>query len=799
MRFSRQLAVAIAILILQLLPALADDVITNVMSPVVSYQYYDALGTDTNSPIVSLVVSYQYFDWAGDDVLNLKSSPVVSYFYQFGNSSGPVVLHGRVTDANGTPLSGATVSAMIYLSPVAQATTDANGNYQMPSLSAGVYDLEAMEASYQTSIRALTLNANTAEQDFQLNLSSSIPATLQTKRPPPAFTQLPIGPLGSTLEVFDGNVFTNITAANAPQTNLMTIVLTHGWIPELLGQEFSRGIEGWPTDMAKTIRAQGITVNMANILAWDWHYGAEGPYPVDENTPGQGVALGTDLQQSLGATYSQPIHFIGHSLGTMVNAAAANYLHGEATAQQSISSTPWTNVPMHMTLFDQAEISIVGNSAEYIFDKFTVYLVKLGAPFQIATDTSYAWKPPMPIHSTWADNYISLVGFYQPTTVNIALQKGESYALQQADSESQGLLPLVINFFVDAHGYPMVWYSNSIANPTDSTLGFRQSYEYNQLVGLLLFPPSLADFSLGDSYHQAPSASDPLVLEPLPPVNVDQTIVPLLGNGASAVVQGVVGGANAAVQIEGNVVVGIENGAQAAANMASQGFTYVWNATAQGVQSVQNLVTSDSLQLLLATGVPVALNPLVRANDSHPLYSPSGDGNTISNTPAMVWLPVRFPPSATAMAFDFTVSGNPVDDALVCGIGETNLFSLQAKYVPTNTISTSRLIDVSQWAGTTNELFFGFMGGTSTNATLQIQNIRFYSLQPPQLAITQTESGILLTWPNTAGGYAVQTTTNLASPDWETVSNVTVISGDSYVLTNSWPDQIRFFRLQQQP
>jgi hypothetical protein len=816
-------------LLLQCSPVLADDIITNVMSPIASYQYPDDLKSEsltnggivspiasyqyqddlssealTNGGILSPIASYQYFDWPGNDILNLDSSPVVSYYYQIGNSSGPIILHGHVTDANGIPLSDATVSAMIYSSSMAQANTDVNGNYQMPPLNAGVYDLSAWDATHQTSIRALTLNSNTAEQDFQLNLSSSAPATLQTNRPPPAYTQLPIGPLGSTLKIFDGNVFTNITAANAPQTNLMTIVLTHGWIMEveipIINYNYvaSGGVEGWPTDMARTIRAQGVTANMANILAWDWRYGAEGPYPLEENTPAQGVALGTNLQQVLGATYSQPIHFIGHSLGTMVNAAAANYLHGEGTAQQAVSPTPWTNVPMHMTLFDQAEISIVGDSTEFLFDGLTTLLAAVGRPLQVATDTSYAWKPSMPIHSTWGDNYISLVGFYQANAVNIALQKGEGVAFLQAASESQGLIPLAINFFEDAHSYPMIWYSNSIVNPNDSILGFQQSYEYNQLVGLSLFPPSTADFSLGDSYHQVPSASDPLALEPLPGVDVDQTIVPLLGNGASVVVQGAVGGANAVMQISGNAVVGIENGAQATANMATQGFNYVLNAATQGAQSVQNLVSSDSLQLLLTTGPAIAFSSLAQMNSVHSLDSPSGNSNIASNTPAMAWIPMLFPANATAMAFDFTVSGNPVDDALVCGIGESNLFSIQAEYIPTNTISTSRLIDVSQWAGTTNELFFGFMGGTSTNATLQIQNIRFFSLQSPQLAITPTGNGILLAWPNTAGGYAVETTTNLATSDWETVTNVQAISGNNYVITNSWPDQIRFFRLQQQ-
>jgi hypothetical protein len=153
---------------------------------------------------------------------------------------------------------------------------------------------------------------------------------------------------------------------------------------------------------------------------------------------------------------------------------------------------------------------------------------------------------------------------------------------------------------------------------------------------------------------------------------------------------------------------------------------------------------------------------------------------------------------AAVMAFDFMAEGDPADGVLVCGIGTSNVFSLAAKYIPTNQMSSSRLIDVSAWVGTTNELFFGFMGGTSTNATLQIDNIRFYSLQPPQLAIAQTANGTLLAWHGTASGYQIGTTTNLSISDWELVTNVPAISGDNYVITNSWPDPMRFFRLQHQ-
>jgi hypothetical protein len=119
-----------------------------------------------------------------------------------------------------------------------------------------------------------------------------------------------------------------------------------------------------------------------------------------------------------------------------------------------------------------------------------------------------------------------------------------------------------------------------------------------------------------------------------------------------------------------------------------------------------------------------------------------GGGST--NGPAMAWIPIQFPSNAVAMAFDFIMSGDPVDDVLVCGIETNNLFALEAKYIPTNTVSASSLIDVSAWAGTTNELFFGLMGSTSSNATLQIDNIRFYSLQSN--LVDSVGDGIPDTW-----------------------------------------------------
>jgi hypothetical protein len=167
MKASRQLVVVIAALVLQLSPAFADDVITNVMSPVVSYQYYGALGTDTNSTIVSPIASYQYFDSPNASSVQYINSPLVSYLYQFITSLVPVAIHGHVTDANGVPLAGAGLLYFGISSTI--ITTDANGYYQFPTAATGgTYDLLVSKTGYQGQMRGLTLNANTAEQNFKL-------------------------------------------------------------------------------------------------------------------------------------------------------------------------------------------------------------------------------------------------------------------------------------------------------------------------------------------------------------------------------------------------------------------------------------------------------------------------------------------------------------------------------------------------------------------------------------------------------------------------------------------------------
>ncbi|MCW5551552.1 MAG: carboxypeptidase regulatory-like domain-containing protein [Verrucomicrobiae bacterium] len=711
-------------------PLRADDTITEVMSP---------------------IASYVYCEWPGDDVLQLRTSPWVSYYYP-GLDGPQIVLHGRVTGAGGAPLAGATVSAAWGTLPVASTSTAANGTYALP-LGAGVYALTAGAPGYAPSARVLTLSAGTAPQDFQLNALPAAPDQLETVRSP--VVNHSTGPPGE-LKMFDGVSFVAITGGNAPQLDRMTIVLTHG---------FNSNPEEWASGLAAQMRDAGVTAEVANILCWDWRAAAVPLAEAYGRTGDQGIALGGALQDRLGVGYFPELHFLGHSLGTLVNAAAINYLRGDKLGHEEVASAPWISKPIHVTLFDHAERANLLNQ-QLLYDGLSLNLVEAVDRLSSGGGYTWEWQRSLPVRPTWADNYVSLFGFGHAQAVNVRLKKST-------------LGP------VNPHSYAWWWYGQSVENPTDALnpLGFGRSLEYLRAAGLSAaqFPPSAGEAPPGSWFEQSGWSSNPLAL------HRDLTVRESLGIMAETVVQGTV----AAVQTAGQVLVEVREGAQAAGQWIAMGFNAVGNAAIQGGQSLVNLFDSAVLRLQLLTTSP-SPSPVLPMRGGPVTAQGEGD-----SAPPMAWLPIAFPTNATAMAFDFIVEDDPVEDVLVCGIGTNHLFSLAAKYIPTNAISASPLVDVTAWAGTTNELFFGFLGGTSTEATLVIENIRFYSVAQPRLEIAVSGDATLLSWPLTAGGYVVEMTPMLSPPAWEIMTNAPAISADRYVLTNSWNGEARFYRLKK--
>ena len=118
--------------------------------------------------------------------------------------------------------------------------------------------------------------------------------------------------------------------------------------------------------------------------------------------------------------------------------------------------------------------------------------------------------------------------------------------------------------------------------------------------------------------------------------------------------------------------------------------------------------------------------------------------------------------------------------------------------MPTNTALNSGPIDVSQWAGQTVELFFGLVGGTSTNASVTLDGMRFYNVVAPFLTAQVSGNNTVIQWPLSANGYFLETTDDLvATNSWMTVTNASTIVDLQNTVTNDVTTGNRFYRLRK--
>jgi cyclophilin family peptidyl-prolyl cis-trans isomerase len=66
---------------------------------------------------------------------------------------------------------------------------------------------------------------------------------------------------------------------------------------------------------------------------------------------------------------------------------------------------------------------------------------------------------------------------------------------------------------------------------------------------------------------------------------------------------------------------------------------------------------------------------------------------------------------------------------------------------------------------------------------------------PPSISLTASGTNNIVAWPAWATDYQLQSATNLAGANWQTVSNFPILSGYSSVVTNSATNGVLFFRL----
>ncbi len=794
-------------------------------SPVVSYQYLDT-HAEPGTTITSPIVSYQYFDWPGDENLTFQSSPNVSYFFSGGVSA---TLNGILRDTAAAPISGAAVVLMRYGTVFWKGATNASGTFTAANIPAANYTVMVTKAGYRTLVDNIAgyAGGNGTLSLVMATLPIMLPATDVNRTPPSS--ALGTTSTGSSLKGYSGGVFTTGVTLHPDR---MTIVLTHGWTGKP---------EDWAQQMAGLILARTALTEPPNIVAWDWQTAAAGGL-IDKihGAAKEGRGLGEALQQALGTGYSQRIHFIGHSFGTIVNRYACDYLHASFPPDRAAmnSTTPWlaSVTRPHVTLLDEAEVGSVAGSQ--VITSTVVTAVTVGGPAAVVTGATVAtanWKSAIPKAARWVDNYISAVGIQHEGAVNVCLVKA-------AESTFFNGFYGVSNL-VAAHGYAHEWYRQSIIPATiypAPPMGFSRSFEK-----ALTFPPNGAGATAGVLWTERTATADPLDMtlntDPFFGEATEQLAAAFAVQSSKKIAENLVGGVTV---FAGQVVQAGEAAALGLANTANDYLIKPADAVGRAVmegyttgitvageiggtaiyktglvitetkEKVGNMIDAtqdfaanttvsldpDSLQLGPVT-IPFMRIRLMTQAAPQFAAKRSALAAAAAGQPAYAWMTVHVPANAGYLAFDFTVTGQPVEDRIVCAINDQNVFNLPAKFAPDNVPSSTDLIDVSAFAGQDIELFFGLAGGTSTNCEVAIDGVRFITVPQPKIGIVDAGPDVLLKWPAAAAGWILEESDSLAPANWQPVPMGAGVAVDSGVITFQQPKagEQRFYRLKRTP
>jgi pimeloyl-ACP methyl ester carboxylesterase len=562
------------------------------------------------------------------------------------------------------------------------------------------------------------------------------PIVVPTNRPPVEPVLIPV--TDTQLGVFSGSGFATGGAIDPAK---MTVVFTHGW---------NSNPEGWAEAMASNMVAGGVS--NANLLAWDWHQAADtGPFlsRAFSATPRQGHKLGQALATTLGSGYGKPIHFIGHSLGTLVNAAAANYLHEHA----------FDSAKTHVTLLDDAELANVENIIVVFGSTVVPALEPLLGQSQIPT---VGWASPLPHRRGWVDNYVSLVGGRHPEAVNVFLNQG----IDRASRDN------LIKFLEDAHGYGCAWYGATANQPSISILGNRYSFER---LGINTSPAQACPYPLDSLFVQDNYPSGEYSLHQPTALEFD---VLMRRQSAALVGYGFLAGIDSLDDIGQTIGDAYLDVIVSSAAVVSDAST-VASKIFYSLRAVLNSASGGQSQLASRRGL-----------------SPHGPDS--GSEPPGIWLPVAVPTNAIVLSFDFTFTGNAGNDVLTTAIGGTNVFALEAQFIPQNQKLNSGAIPVVRWAGQNVELFLGLVGGSSSNATVTIDALRFYQLVPPNLSISISGNAAVISWPVSGQGYVLEYANTLTGTNsWNAVTNTPVASGLWNVVTNPIAGERAFYRLRK--
>ncbi len=584
-----------------------------------------------------------------------------------------------------------------------------------------------------------TTSSRTASVAIYLPPSGPLPeipiATAISAPAPPKLTTPPRKPSSDQLVVFSGS--------GRIDPKKMTIVLTHGW------RSSAEKAEDWPARMANKLMAsrndhpRNGYGEIANIVAWNWKSDAAGWLPAARgNALGQGEALGAELHHVLGAGYAEEIHFIGHSLGTIVNCRAANYIHGD-TKNSLSAPTKFLPHNTHMTLLDEADISdfsLLFRPGDFLINGLAEVIPK---------------------QSRWVDNYISEVGSVHHEAANVMLWRNAQLGL------------------ISSHGYAYEWYADSIANPDSSRMGHRWSFErgsierapargtyFGQVLNADPWTPDLVEFGSKEVEIAYPTAKAFRVF------NVARY-------SAKAVK------AKAISYLGSLATKWAENFTPPKGQPVFLGTAH--STPAYFIQEPADPSQEAQWELLLELLAPTS-----------PELSSSSIGSAEPDRTIYTRLVVDVPVQAAAISFEFRLDQAGEDEFFSMGIADENYFTIEAKFIENGQWNSSGPISIAEYAGQTVDVIFALTGAAPPRGKLSVGAIRFSIAPAPELQISLHGSETVLTWPATAIGWQSEMIDVLGGTSkWTPVPSAPTVLDYHFTITNTISSPSSFFRLRK--
>ena len=195
------------------------------------------------------------------------------------------------------------------------------------------------------------------------------------------------------LLIFSRATGTLVPASPGSIQNGNTYIITHGW--QWIGG--STDLQSWVPAMAANIASGDLN---ANVLVWDWAATASS-FCAGQQVGAEGQLLAQQLDQTLTSTSAMQndLHFIGHSLGTLVDKQAIDSLD-EPTSSGGYGLN--LGARTEVTILDAPEVQ--------------------GTQLVPAVPASMLSPVPQPGNYSGIDNFISAFGNLQAGAENIILQ-----------------------------------------------------------------------------------------------------------------------------------------------------------------------------------------------------------------------------------------------------------------------------------------------------------------------------------------------------------------------------------------